>query len=297
MAGMNHARKTSGNTKRWRWLPLLVVMAMATTVAGAVAQPDEPEANVYTGCLNPGGQLKSVAIGDQPLKACEINETEISWSMTGPQGPPGVDGTDGVDGVDGTNGVDGVDGTDGINGTNGVDGTDGDKGDQGDQGVPGPAGQDGLPGSNGQDGQDGDQGPQGPPGPAGPQGDPGNLALAGLTCPDDEVLVGFDASGELLCSDITTPPSGDPEVCDGIDNDLDGVVDNNLTDVPHDGILGTVAVCDGELGEYHFVIRSDWCVIDGDSWVNGQSNPADDRLVCDPSASQTEWTAVPPGTA
>jgi hypothetical protein len=40
---------------------------------------------------------------------------------------------------------------------------------------------------------------QGPAGDQGEKGDPGNLALAGRSCPPGSFLTGFDARGELVC--------------------------------------------------------------------------------------------------
>jgi len=46
----------------------------------------------------------------------------------------------------------------------------------------------------------------GPQGPAGPQGPPGNSGLAGQSCPSGQSVVGFDSSGNIICS-TTTPPT------------------------------------------------------------------------------------------
>jgi hypothetical protein len=46
---------------------------------------------------------------------------------------------------------------------------------------------------------------QGPKGDKGEQGDPGNLALAGRSCPSGSFLTGFDSSGDLVCA---TPGDG-----------------------------------------------------------------------------------------
>jgi hypothetical protein len=47
-----------------------------------------------------------------------------------------------------------------------------------------------------------------PPGPPGPQGPPGNLQLAGQTCPAGQAVSGFDALGNLLCADLSGGGSG-----------------------------------------------------------------------------------------
>lgn len=69
-------------------------------------------------------------------------------------------------------------------------------------------------------------GPEGPQGPQGEQGVPGNLALAGMSCPIGEFMRGFDVAGDILCglpdgsNENPFPNCGngvlDPdEVCDG----------------------------------------------------------------------------------
>ncbi|MFQ5968255.1 MAG: MopE-related protein [Acidimicrobiia bacterium] len=59
-------------------------------------------------------------------------------------------------------------------------------------GIVGPEGPAGPPGA---DGQDGAQGPPGPPGPAG--GD-----LADQSCPAGQFVSGFDANGDIICSQV-----------------------------------------------------------------------------------------------
>lgn len=78
-------------------------------------------------------------------------------------------------------------------------------------GPPGPAGPPGAPGPQGVEGPQGAEGPAGPPGvpgppgPEGPEGPPGNLVLAGQTCPVGEFVVGFDESGNILCRPFLPP--------------------------------------------------------------------------------------------
>ena len=65
-------------------------------------------------------------------------------------------------------------------------------------------------------GPQGPPGPPGPDGPAGPAGPPAELALAGTGCPSGQAVAGFDAVGQVLCTetrglvplgaDCTDPP-------------------------------------------------------------------------------------------
>lgn len=66
----------------------------------------------------------------------------------------------------------------------------------------------GDPGPAGPEGPAGPQGPVGLQGPAGPRGEPGNLALAGTTCPQGEFVTGFDSSGNLVCSTLEGDDGG-----------------------------------------------------------------------------------------
>lgn len=69
----------------------------------------------------------------------------------------------------------------------------------GPQGDPGPQGVEGPQGPEGPAGPPGEPGPPGPAGPEGPEGPAGNLVLAGQACPEDQFVVGFDQSGDILC--------------------------------------------------------------------------------------------------
>jgi hypothetical protein len=50
------------------------------------------QAVTYTGCLNNGGNINKVAIGDSPSSPCKGNQLQISWNEEGPQGDPGPPG-------------------------------------------------------------------------------------------------------------------------------------------------------------------------------------------------------------
>ncbi len=51
----------------------------------------------------------------------------------------------------------------------------------------------------------------GPVGPQGPQGIPGIVGLEGQSCPSNEFVTGFDATGKIICSGETDPPP--PPTC------------------------------------------------------------------------------------
>jgi hypothetical protein len=37
------------------------------------------QATLFTGCISPGGDLKNVAVGEEPAKQCGRNDTLIHW--------------------------------------------------------------------------------------------------------------------------------------------------------------------------------------------------------------------------
>jgi hypothetical protein len=67
-------------------------------------------------------------------------------------------------------------------------------------GPQGPVGPVGPQGPQGIQGPQGPQGPVGPQGPAGPTGPSGTSGFAGFRCPAGSVVVGFDSSGDPVCS-------------------------------------------------------------------------------------------------
>jgi hypothetical protein len=175
-------------------LPLLVVLLLVTTMAGAIAQTDEPDSNTYSGCLTRLGTIIKVAIGEEPARPCTHRQTLISWNeqgipgemgVTGPVGPqgeqgiPGPKGDKGDQGDPGLQGDQGIQGEPGIQGDQGDQGLKGDKGDQGDQGIQGEPGVPGPPGANGVDGTNGVDGLDGAPGPKGDKGEPGEQGVQG----------------------------------------------------------------------------------------------------------------------
>ena len=66
-----------------------------------------------------------------------------------------------------------------------------------------------------------------------------NIALANQVCEEDGAsVIGFDADGDIVCqvggatttttTTTTEPPIASDEVCNGIDDDLNGSVDDGL---------------------------------------------------------------------
>jgi len=148
--------------------------------------------------------------------------------------------------------------------------------------------QQGVPGLDGTDGTDGAD---------------GNIALANQVCEEDGAsVIGFDADGEIVCqfggatttttTTTTEPPVGSDEVCNGVDDDLNGLVDDNPIDVPDDGQIATEALCVS--GVWVFVIKEYHCLIDDVSYVHGDQHPTDPTLVCDSYADPEGWSPVGP---
>ena len=76
---------------------LLLAFGAAVIVAiGAGFALANGGGNMYTGCLTSGGAINKVAIGEDPARPCEDDQTEISWNEEGPQGPIGPAGADGT---------------------------------------------------------------------------------------------------------------------------------------------------------------------------------------------------------
>ena len=140
---------------------LLVVIAGGAALAAS-------SGDTYTGCLTPGGTIIKVAIGASPAGNCTGQQTQITWSETGPSGPVGP---------------------------------------QGPAGPQGPVGPQGATGATGSAGPAGAVGPAGPQGPEGPSGMSGweivtdTATAAGLdimvaesvSCPVGKIVVGGGA--------------------------------------------------------------------------------------------------------
>ncbi len=173
--------------KRSRWFVLGGVVG--AILAGGAAFAAIPDSNgVINGCFQKNvGNLRVIdpSAGD----SCRPSEVPISWSQTGPAGPQGPKGDTGATGPQGPKGDTGATGP------------------QGPAGPIGPAGPTGATGAQGPAGPVGPAGPKGDTGATGPQGVPGNLALAGKSCPSGEVMTGFDAAGDPACTTVSVGPT------------------------------------------------------------------------------------------
>jgi hypothetical protein len=177
---------------------LLLALMLGAAVFGVVSavQAAIPDSSgVINGCYQKNvGNLRVIdpSAGD----SCRPPEIPISWSQTGPQGPPGPQGPKGDTGATGATGP------------AGPAGPTGPKGDTGATGATGPAGPAGPTGPKGDTGATGATGPAGPAGPIGPPG-PG-VDLANQTCPTGAFVTGFNSLGNIVCSNVTPPPTCSP---------------------------------------------------------------------------------------
>ncbi|MGD0167753.1 MAG: hypothetical protein ABSC51_10795 [Gaiellaceae bacterium] len=222
-----------------RRLVLMVGVATAMLAGVGVAWASIPDSNgVIHACMlkNVGTiRLIDTSLGSKSLLGhCTSLETEISWNQwgtgaPGPVGPPGPKGEKGDTGATGPKGE------------TGATGPQGEKGETGETGSQGPRGEAGATGSQG---------------PKGEKGDPGTLAGGACTLASGAagiVQVSVASSGAItLTCEGSPPPSCDdgdpttadsydsttgtcvhtpivvePEVCDGLDNDHDGVIDED----------------------------------------------------------------------
>jgi hypothetical protein len=116
---------------------ILIALLVLTIVGAGAAVAQMSGGNTYTGCLDPGGTIIHVAIGDQPAKACAPSHTQISWNETGPEGPQGPAGPQGPEGPAGPEGPEGPAGPEGPEGPAGPEGPEGPAGQNGTDGVSG----------------------------------------------------------------------------------------------------------------------------------------------------------------
>ena len=112
----------------------------------------------------------------------------------------------------------------------------------------------------------------------------GEVCTAGIGACQRTGTLTCDANGDSICSAIPGNPS--PELCDGLDNDCDGDVDNGTTDI-NDNNLCTIDTCDATTGlPVNTPVDPDdgnACTIDTCDPATGVSNAAvdpDDGIAC-----------------
>ena len=189
---------------------VLLVIAAGTVYAFG-------EGGVIRACVKDNGQVRIVS---DPAE-CKDQETLLEWNIIGPEGPQGPQGETGPQGEAGPQGPQGEIGPEGAQGETGA---------QGEPGEPGPQGPEGEIGPQGEQGE---IGPKGDTGPQGPQGIPGMTPaeiadiLARLTTLEttDKDMDGFAVLSDCSEQDAGINP-GEIDLCDGKDNDCDGLINN-----------------------------------------------------------------------
>jgi hypothetical protein len=284
------------------WIGGVVTLLLAAGVTFALAQ----STTTYYACVNnSSGTIHMVEAGE----TCNNNEILITWNETGPPGPQGEQGDPGPQGPQGETGPQGEQGETGLQGPQGEAGPKGEQGEAGPQGEPGPQGEQGPQGEPGPEGPPGgapllDQ--YCPPGQFVTGIDTeGNLVCLDPTtiecrqdadCDDDDscTIDTCDASltcvhepstepdcldqdgdgyiGALDCDD--TDPEIHPfadEVCDNVDNDCNGLVDDIQPELCYSGPPYTMDVG---------ICRSgNSACVDGQLICVGETLPSDE--VCD----------------
>lgn len=89
----------------------MVVMVLVGVIATHATIP-APTGVIY-GCYDNAGKLRVI---DNATTTCKTNETQLTWSQTGPQGPIGPQGPQGPTGVQGPAGLQGPAGPQGATG-------------------------------------------------------------------------------------------------------------------------------------------------------------------------------------
>ncbi|HBC46849.1 MAG TPA: hypothetical protein DCZ43_07375, partial [candidate division Zixibacteria bacterium] len=87
------------------------------------------------------------------------------------------------------------------------------------------------------------------------------------------------------------------ELCDGRDNNCDGVTDEGASWECEDGIPCTNDICMGVEGCVHQV-QPGHCAINGNCYLDGDPNPVNVCEVCNSELNPIDWTEIecPPGT-
>ncbi|MCB9729391.1 MAG: hypothetical protein H6744_20050 [Deltaproteobacteria bacterium] len=113
--------------------------------------------------------------------------------------------------------------------------------------------------------------------------------IAALLCTNENefgTCTGTEACGPADALVICDGPTPAPDVCNGLDDDCDGVTDGGACD---DGRSCTVDVCDPQKGCQHTLVENS-CVIGEACVLEGESNPADLCETCQPAISTSQWS-------
>ena len=106
----------------------------------------------------------------------------------------------------------------------------------------------------------------------------------------------FTATEHSDCDDNAASINpGATELCDGLDQDCNGVADNSADADCDDTKSCTVDTCVS--GNCTYTVKSLTCNIGGVCYGNGAQKPGAACFVCNPTVSGTDWTARPDGTA
>ncbi len=97
-------------------------------------------------------------------------------------------------------------------------------------------------------------------------------------------------TGQIVCEpgqgEQCTAPEPLEEVCNKLDDNCDGAIDEGTCD---DGVACTDNVCLDD-GQCSNPVSANSCLIDGSCYAATDANPADPCLQCLPDVSSTEWT-------
>ncbi len=124
------------------------------------------------------------------------------------------------------------------------------------------------------------------------EGNPGG----GIAC--NTGLLGVCSTGTTACSGgaiiCVQNVSATAEVCDGLDNNCNGAVDDGAASACNDGLTCTTDACSS--GTCTNTVQAGFCRISGVCYANGTLRPGFPCQVCNSSVSNSAWSNVTSGT-